>query len=328
MPETARRTASLRAGLATLGTLLLAALAGPPLLGGDPERALDPAVTALAPPGARFETLRLAAGYDLAGSRVTRTDGEYLIEGPRGERAVAATRVDPRRPVAGVRFWLGTDALGRDVALRALYGGRVSLAVAFFAVALSLLCGVPAGLIAGLARRPLDGPLLGTIEAAQAFPRLFLLVALVAIVPPGVGTTVAILGFTGWMPVARLVRSETRRLRDSEFALAARAAGVSRVRLALRHLLPNMAAPVAIEASLGMGAAVTSEAALSFLGLGVPAPLPSWGNLIADGRALAASAWWVALVPGLALVATVIACGLVGDALRDRFDPRSTPLGG
>jgi len=317
MPERGRRTASLRAGLAALGALVLAAVAGPPLLGGDSERALDPPATALSPPGARFETLRLTAGYELAGSRVTRAGDRWLVEGPRGVREVPALRVDPARPVAVVRFWLGSDALGRDVAARALQGGRVSLAVAFAAVALSLLCGIPAGLAAGLARRPFDGPLLGAIEAAQAFPRLFLLVALVAVVPAGVSATVAILGFTGWMPVARLVRSETRRMRHSDFVLAARAAGVGRVRLALRHLLPNMAAPVAIEASLAMGAAVTAEAALSFLGLGVPPPLPSWGLMIAEGKDYMFFSPWIIMVPGIALFVLVLGINLLGDGLRD-----------
>jgi peptide/nickel transport system permease protein len=328
MPERRpRRDLTLRAGLAVLALLSLATLLAPVLVRADPELALDPAATALSPPGARFETLRLAAGYELAAQSVVRSGDRFRLEGRGREREVPASAVDPARPLGRVKFWLGTDALGRDVAARLLHGGRVSLAVAGASVALSLVLGVPLGLAAGLARRRLDTVLLGTIETAQAFPRLFLLVALVAIVPAGVGTTVAVLGLTGWMPVARLVRAETRRVRASDFVLAARAAGVGRTRLALRHLLPNVAAPVAVEASLAMGAAVTTEAALSFLGLGVPPPVPSWGNLIADARGLEA-AWWVALFPGLALVATVIACGLIGDALRDRMDPRRGALAG
>ena len=316
-----RPDAALRAGLALLALLGLTALLAPALAPADPERALDPAVTALAPPGSRFETLRLAAGYELAAARVVREGDRFRLEDAGGARVIPATAAAAERPVGRMRYWLGSDALGRDVAARLCHGGRVSLAVAAASVALSLALGVPLGLAAGLARRRLDGLLLGTIETAQAFPRLFLLVALVAVVPAGVATTVAVLGLTGWMPVARLVRAETRRVRSSDFVLAARAAGVGRARLALRHLLPNVAAPVAIESSLAMGAAVTTEAALSFLGLGVPPPVPSWGNLIADARGLE-GAWWLALFPGLALVVTVVACGLVGDALRDRLDPR------
>jgi peptide/nickel transport system permease protein len=321
MPER-RSRAPVLAGSVLLGTLALAALVGPALLGRDPELALDPPVSALAPPGARFETLRLAAGYELAAERVVRDGETWRLIGPAGERTIEAARVDPRAPTGRVRFWLGSDALGRDVAARLLHGGRVSLAVAAASVALALLVGVPLGLAAGLARGGGDRLLLGSIETAQAFPRLFLLVALVAVLPAGAATTVAILGLTGWMPVARLVRSEVRRLRSSDFVAAARVAGAGGGRLALRHLLPNVVTPVAVEASLAMGAAVTAEAALSFLGLGVLPPTPSWGNLIADGRDVAASAWWVALFPGVALVATVVGASLVGEGLRDRLDPR------
>jgi peptide/nickel transport system permease protein len=322
------RSASLSAGIATLAALAALALVGPALEGGDPELALDPGATALSPPGARFETLRLAAGYDLAARRIEREGDSYLLVGPQETRRIAADTVSPSRPLGVRRFWLGTDSLGRDVAARLLAGARVSLTVGLAAVALSLAVGVPFGLLAGLARGIGDRTLLGTIESAQAFPRLFLLVALVAVVPAGVATTVLVLGLSGWMPIARFVRAETRKIRSSDFVLAARAAGVSPLRLARRHLLPNVAAPVAIEASLAMGAAVTTEAALSFLGLGVPPPVPSWGNLIADGRELAASAWWISVFPGLALVATVLACGLIGDALRDRLDPRGPASAG
>jgi peptide/nickel transport system permease protein len=321
MPDRGRRP-SVVAGLALLAVLALAAILGPPLLGRDPELALDPPVSALAPPGARFETLRLAAGYELAAERVVRDGEAWRLIGKGGERTVDAARVDAGDPTGRVRFWLGSDALGRDVAARLLHGGRVSLAVAAASVAIALLVGVPIGLAAGLARGGGDRVLLGSIETAQAFPRLFLLVALVAVLPAGATTTVAVLGLTGWMPVARLVRAEVRRLRSSDFVSAARVAGVGPGRLALRHLLPNVVTPVAVEASLAMGAAVTTEAALSFLGLGVLPPTPSWGNLIADGREVAAGAWWVALFPGLALIATVIGASLVGEGLRDRLDPR------
>jgi len=321
MPER-RSHAAVVAGSALLGTLALLAVAGPPLLGRDPELALDPPVSALAPPGSRFETLRLAAGYELAAERVVRDGATWRLIGPAGERTVDAARVDPGAPTGRIRFWLGSDALGRDVAARLLHGGRVSLAVAAASVALALLVGVPLGLAAGLARDGGDRLLLGSIETAQAFPRLFLLVLLVAVLPAGAATTVAILGLTGWMPVARLVRSEVRRLRACDFVAAARVAGAGAGRLALRHLLPNVVTPVAVEASLAMGAAVTAEAALSFLGLGVLPPTPSWGNLIADGRDVASTAWWVALFPGLALVATVVGASLVGEGLRDRLDPR------
>ncbi|HSM12775.1 MAG TPA: ABC transporter permease [Thermoanaerobaculia bacterium] len=322
MSDRRRLPRGLVAGGSLLGLVAVATILGPLALARDPERTLDPAATALAPPGSGFATLRLAAGYELAADRIVLDGDRFVLEDVRGRRTVPAREVDAARPVGRARFWLGSDALGRDVAARLLHGGRVSLAVALGAVLLLLLVGVPVGILAGLSRGLPDRALLGGIEAWQAFPRLFLLVALVAVVPAGVGTTVLLLGLTGWMPMARLVRAETRRLRSSEFVLAARAAGVGPARLALRHLVPNLVAPVAVEASLAMGAAITIEATLSFLGLGVPPPTPSWGNLIADGRELAASAWWIATFPGLALVATVVACSLVGEGLRDHVDPR------
>ncbi len=322
MPES-RAPLALRAGAATLALFAALALFAPWLARRDPTRTLDPAVTALAPPLSHFSTLRLASGRELAGRRLDRDGESWRLEGPDGVRLVEPARVDARRPTGEIRFWLGADRLGRDVAARWLYGARVSLTVAAAAVVLALVVGIPAGLLAGLASGAAGRICLAGIELAQASPRLYLLVALVAVLPAGVPTTVAILGLTGWMPVARLVRAETRRLRACEFVAAARCAGVGPLRLGLRHLLPNMTAPIAVEASLAFGGAITAEAALSFLGLGVPAPTPSWGNLIADGRDVVASAWWIALFPGLALVMVGIACTLVGEGLRSRWSART-----
>jgi peptide/nickel transport system permease protein len=156
----------------------------------------------------------------------------------------------------------------------------------------------------------------------QAFPRLFLLVLLAAISPPGILPVVLLIGLTGWMPVARLVRAEVRSLRRRDFVLAARAAGAGPLRIAFRHLLPNALAPIAVEGSLGIASAIVAEATLSFLGLGLPPPAPSWGGMIADGRDALASAWWVALFPGLALAVAALAFNLIGEGLRDRLDPR------
>lgn len=314
---------ALRAGAAALTIFAALALFAPWLAPRDPTRTLDPAVTALAPPLSSFRTLRLASGRELATSHLARDAGSWRLEGPGGIRHVEPDRVDARQPTGEFRFWLGADGLGRDVAARWLYGARISLAVAAAAVALALAVGIPAGLLAGLAPGAAGRFCLAGIELAQAFPRLFLLVVLVAVLPAGAVTTVAILGLSGWMPVARLVRAETRRLRAGEFVAAARCAGVGPLRLALRHLLPNMTAPIAVEASLAFGGAVTAEAALSFLGLGVPAPTPSWGNLIAEGRDVVASAWWIAFFPGLALVLVGVACTLVGEGLRSRWNARA-----
>ena len=143
---------------------------------------------------------------------------------------------------------------------------------------------------------------------------------------PGLGPVVLLLGLTGWMPVARLVRAEVRTLATRDFVAAARVAGVGPLRLALRHLLPNALAPVAIEGSLAAASAIVAEATLSFLGLGLPPPTPSWGGMIADGRDVLASAWWVSVFPGLALAVAALAFNLIGEGLRDRLDPRARRL--
>jgi peptide/nickel transport system permease protein len=324
-----RGSPTLVAGLALAGLLVLAAVAGPAGRGVDPRRQLDPARAGHLPPGARVESVRLADGRELAAERIeVESDAVHLV-GRAGEDRIPLAAVAPGGPGAAIRsesFPLGTDRFGRDLAARLLAGGRVSLAVAALAVALALAVGVPIGLLAGLAGPRWDRPALALIEAAQAFPRLFLLVALAAVTRPGLGPVVLLLGLTGWMPVARLVRAEVRTLATRDFVVAARAAGVGPLRLALRHLLPNALAPVAIEGSLAAASAIVAEATLSFLGLGLPPPTPSWGGMIADGRDVLASAWWVSVFPGLALAAAALAFNLIGEGLRDRLDPRARRL--
>lgn len=321
-----RSPAELRWGAALLLLLAGAVTLGAALDAADPDTTLDPAVAAFAPPGARFATLTLTDGRRLAATAIERQDGSWVLIGPGAPRSIPLTAAagPPRSQTA----WLGTDRFGRDLAARLLHGGRLSLAVALAAVALSVGGGLPFGIAAGLAHGRRGRALLALLEGAQAFPRLFLVVALAAVVPPGRGTTVLLLGLTGWMPVARLARAETRRLVASEFVLAARAGGVGPLRLAWSHLLPNLAGAVAVEASLGMAGAVAGEAALSFLGLGAPPPVSSWGGLIADGRDALVIAPWISLAPGLALALAVLAFNLVAEGARERFDPRAVRLPG
>jgi peptide/nickel transport system permease protein len=316
------REAALGVGLFVV--IAVAATAGAALWPLPPNRTLEPSVAALAPPGTRFELLELNDGRRLAADRIER-DGERYRLHRRG------TTLDvPAPSVVGtptsVRLWLGSDRYGRDVAARLLHGARISLAVALAAVALALAVGVPVGLAAGMARGRGARLLLAVIESAQAFPRLFLVVVLAAVMTPSPLTTAAILGLTGWMPVARLVRAEARRLAESEFVLAARATGASPLRVAWRHVLPGTLAPVGVEATLGMAGAISGEAALSFLGLGSPPPTASWGNLIADGRDLLSQAAWISVAPGIALVLTVLACHLIAEGTRERLDPRRATL--
>jgi len=322
------RALGLRAGFLLAGALVLLSTLGAWAYGVSPRRQLDPVVAAHQRPGARLVSIRLADGRELAATAATRAGSVLRLEGRPGiaEVPLSALAGPQEDAVRTDRFPLGTDRFGRDLLARLLHGGRLSLAVALLAVALTLVVGVPVGLAAGLAGPRLDRAALGTIEAVQAFPRLFLLVALAAVCPPGVLPVILLLGLTGWMPVARLVRAEVRTLRHRDFVLAARVAGAGPWRIAFRHLLPNALAPIAIEGSLGVAAAIVAEATLSFLGLGVPPPTPSWGGMIADGRDALASAWWVALFPGLALAAAALAFNLLGEGLRDRLDPRRTRL--
>ncbi len=320
MSNPERHPRGIRVGGAILAVVALTSTLGAALWPLFPNRPLDPAVAALAAPGTRFEVLPLAEGGELAARRIERRDDVYRLLGPDRVRQIEVAKAGGGPYV--VRYWLGSDRFGRDMVARLLAGARVSLAVAGGAVLLALGFGVPLGLAAGRARGALGALLLAGIEGAQAFPRFFLVVALAAIIPPSVSSAIWILALTGWMPIARMVRAETRRLATSDFLLAARAAGAGPIRIAFRHVLPNVLAPVTVEGSLAMAGAVASEAALSFLGLGAPPPTASWGNLIAQGRDLLATAPWISVAPGIAVALTVLACNLIAEGLRDRLDPR------
>ena len=217
---------------------------------------------------------------------------------------------------------LGTDQFGRDQLSRLLYGARISLAIGLVAMGLAVVLGTVVGALAGYVGGWLDALLMRIVDMVIAFPRLVLLIAIVALFRPSILLIMVILGLTQWPHIARIVRGEVRAVREREFVLAGRALGFGSGRILFRHILPNSLAPLVVAATLGVGDAIVVEAVLSFLGLGVLPPTPSWGGMVAEGRTHMLGAWWLTVVPGLAIVTVVLSFNLAGDALRDALDPR------
>ncbi|HEY9515912.1 MAG TPA: ABC transporter permease [Gemmatimonadaceae bacterium] len=240
---------------------------------------------------------------------------------PRSIGDVLALRLLPPLAIdsAGHFHLLGTDAFGRDIFTRMMLASRVSLTVGVAGSVLSGAVGVCVGALAAWMGGAVDRLAMGVSDALLAIPRLVLLLVCASLWQPGITMVVVVLMATGWMGVARLIRAEALGVRARPFVEAARALGASPRRLLWRHVLPNALGPAVVAITLGVGSAILLESGLSFLGLGIQPPRPSWGNMISDGREAIVMAPWVALAPGLALIVTVLACTLLGDALRDRL---------
>ncbi|HEX6644708.1 MAG TPA: ABC transporter permease [Gemmatimonadales bacterium] len=222
----------------------------------------------------------------------------------------------------GGAYLLGTDSQGRDVLSRVIYGARISISVGLISQTVAVLLGVTLGLLAGYYQRWVDALVMRLADITLAFPTLLLLIAVAAAVRPSLPVIFLVIGIVGWAAMARIVRSQVLALKRSEFVLAAQALGSRDARILFRHLLPNVQAQVIIAATLGIGGAIMAEAALSFVGLGAQPPTPSWGSMVADGRDLLRVAPWVSFAPGIAIGIAVLGFNLVGDILREIYDPR------
>jgi len=309
---------NLRLGLALLALLGLVGIAAPVLATERPWIARDAS-------GYSFPAWRsLLPGSAPAASVEARAVLRAPIPHGPNEIDLRATLRPP-----GARHLLGTDDLGRDLAARIVHGARVSLAVGLLSALLAVGIGVPLGAWAGYRRGWADFLVSRVIEAGLSFPTLLLVLAVLSVASQrlsglsDVSRIAVVLGLTGWMPIARYLRAEYLRLRESEMVAAARAIGSGHLRIVSRHILPSALAPVLVTAAFAVGAAIGTEAALSFLGLGIHPPQATWGVLLSDSREQIERAWWLACFPGAALFAAIVACNFVGEGLRDLLDPRT-----
>ncbi len=220
------------------------------------------------------------------------------------------------------RHWFGTDDSGRDVLSRMIYGARISLSVGFVAVGIALIIGIWLGALAGYFGGLTDIVISRAIEIMLTIPTFFLIIAIIAFLPPSIYNIMVIIGLTGWMVVARFVRAEFLKLKQLDFITALRALGASNKRIIFMHMLPNAMAPVLVSAVFGIAGAILTESSLSFLGFGVPPPTPSWGDILSQSRDYIEFAWWLTVFPGFAIFMSITAYNLVGEGLRDAMDPR------
>lgn len=220
------------------------------------------------------------------------------------------------------QFPMGTDDLGRDVLARILFGARISLLVGFVAVGIATAIGVGIGALAGYYGGWVDSLIMRFVDIMLCFPSFFLILAVVAFLEPSIWNIMIVIGLTSWMGVARLVRAEFLSLRERDFVQAAKALGARDARVIFLHILPNALSPILVSATLGVAGAILVESALSFLGIGVQPPTPSWGNMLIAGKQTLGTAWWLSVFPGLAILVTVLGYNLLGEGIRDALDPR------
>jgi len=266
----------------------------------------------------RLKTNRLA----LAGAGIVVLMFLLAVLAPFVARDPGAINISLQLQPPSWSYPLGTDDLGRDVLARILYGARISLLVGFVAVGIATTIGILLGSLAGYYGGWVDSLIMRFVDIMLCFPSFFLILAVIAFLEPSIWNIMIIIGLTGWMGVARLVRAEFLSLRERDFVVAARALGAKDGRIIFRHILPNAISPVLVSATLGVAGAILTESALSFLGIGVQPPTPSWGNMLIAGKQTLGTAWWLSAFPGLAILITVLGYNLLGEGIRDALDPR------
>jgi len=313
-------------GMGIVAVLLLVAYLAPVIANDKPlvlrwqNRTYYPAVAELVP--LRYITvypeLRSVDYGELAAKREAIMIRTVIPHSP------YSTDLGAKLEAPSTRHWMGTDSLGRDVMSRMIHGAGVSLKVGIVAVGISLLIGVLMGALAGFYGGGIDMAVSRLIEVVMCFPSLFLILAVIAFLPPSIYNIMIVIGLTRWTGIARYTRGEFMRVREMDFTDAARALGASNPKIIVRHILPNSVAPVLVAATFGIANAILIEAALSFLGMGVQPPQASWGGILANAQEVLDFAWWLAVFPGLAIFLTVTAYNIIGEGLRDASDPRLT----
>ncbi len=232
--------------------------------------------------------------------------------------------IDLKNVLAGpsANHWFGTDQLGRDVMSRMIWGAGVSLKVGFVATGIAIIIGTILGALSGYYGKWVDAAIMRFVDIMLCFPTFFLILAVIALLEPSIWNIMIIIGLTGWMGITRLVRADFISLKERDYIQAARAIGAGDMRIIFVHMLPNAMASVLVAATLGVAGAILTESALSFLGIGVQPPTPSWGNILTAGKDNIDIAWWLSLYPGLAILITVLGYNLLGEGIRDSLDPR------
>ena len=227
-----------------------------------------------------------------------------------------------RLQAPSLNHFFGTDDLGRDVFTRMIFGARISLAVGFISVFIILVIGTFLGIISGYYGGKIDYIIMRFTDIVLCFPTFFLIILVIAFIEPNIYNVMIVIGVTSWPGLARLVRAEVLSLKEREFILVSKMMAISNIKIFFVHILPNIISPLMVYSSLAIGGAILTESALSFLGLGVQPPMPSWGQILTSGKDYIYMAWWLSLFPGIAILVTVLAFNLVGEAIRDIFDPK------